>query len=200
MDCKHGIACRWTPIALGWAAVWITLGGLASLQALCWNTGVAGTNSRKLLEESDTLPVLGALANAIWGFLAERFSERHLASGVMLLTAGSVLFLQTVRSPADAFIFAVFWGLTSRGEGTLVNIILAQYYGRGSYGTISGFVFPFNRLGLGFGPLISSLSYDLTGSYTMVFNIFIAVSLLTALLLWLAKKPALPARAKSSEA
>ncbi|KAK2079312.1 hypothetical protein QBZ16_003003 [Prototheca wickerhamii] len=29
--------------------------------ALCWNTGVAGTNSRKLLEESDTLPVLGAL-------------------------------------------------------------------------------------------------------------------------------------------
>lgn len=61
MDCKHGIACRWTPIALGWAAVWITLGGLASLQALCWNTGVAGTNSRKLLEESDTLPVLGAL-------------------------------------------------------------------------------------------------------------------------------------------
>jgi len=141
----------------------------------------------------------GALANALWGFLSERFPERYLAAGVMVLTAGAVLFLQAVKSPAGAFIFAIFWGLTSRGEGTLVNIILAQYYGRGSYGTISGFVFPFNRLGLGFGPLISSVSFDLTGSYTMVFNFFIAVSLLTALLLWLAKKPALPARAKLPE-
>jgi len=141
----------------------------------------------------------GALANAVWGFLSERFSERHLASGVMVLTACAILFLQTVRSPVGAFTFSVFWGLTSRGEGTLVNIILAQYFGRDSYGTISGFVFPFNRLGLGFGPLISSLSFDLTGSYRVVFNIFIAVSLLTALLLWLARKPALPARARSSE-
>ena len=139
----------------------------------------------------------GALANAVWGFLSERFPERYLASAVMVLTAFSILFLQTVRAPVGAFIFAVLYGLTSRGEGTLVNIILAQHFGRGSYGTISGFVFPFNRLGLGFGPLISSVSFDLTGSYKMVFNVYIVAALITAVSLWLAKKPNLPVRASS---
>lgn len=136
----------------------------------------------------------GALGNVIWGFLSERLPERLLASAVMVLTAVSILILQSVRTDTGAFIFAILFGLTSRGEGTLVNIILAQYFGRSSYGAISGFVFPFNMLGLGIGPLVSSVSFDLTGSYYAVFNVFVAVSILSAVLLWLAKKPALPTR------
>ena len=139
----------------------------------------------------------GAIANVVWGFLSERISERLLASAVMFLTAATILYLQTVITPPGAFIFAVFFGLTSRGEGTLVNIILAQYYGRNSYGTISGFVNPFNMIGLGTGPLISSVMFDHTGSYQEVFSIFIATSLVSAILLWLAKKPALPVRISS---
>lgn len=131
----------------------------------------------------------GALANLIWGFLSERFPERLLASVVMMLTALTILYLQSVRTTASAFLFGILFGLTSRGEGTLVNIILAQYYGRSSYGTISGVIFPFNMLGLGLGPLLASVFFDLTGSYYAVFNVFIAASLVAAALLWLAKKP-----------
>ncbi len=87
--------------------------------------------------------------------------------------------------------FAVIFGLTSRGEGTLINIILAQYYGRNSFGAISGFVNPFNMLGLGFGPLAASIAFDLTGSYRAVLNVFAAISLLSALLLWIARRPEL---------
>jgi cyanate permease len=71
---------------------------------------------------------------------------------------------------------------------------MAHYYGRNSYDTISGFVYPFHMVGLGFGPLICSLGFDLTGSYQMLFSVFAAASLISALLLWLAKKPTLPAR------
>jgi sugar phosphate permease len=136
----------------------------------------------------------GAMANVIWGFLSERISERLLAVVVMLLTALAILYLQSVSTVAGAFIFAVLFGLTTRGEGTLVNIILAQYYGRGSFGAISGLVFPFNMVGLGIGPLLSSLSFDLTGSYQAVFNVYIAAALVAAALLWMAKKPARPSR------
>jgi MFS family permease len=136
----------------------------------------------------------GALANVIWGFLSEKLPERILASVVMILTAVAILYLQTVRTISGAFLFAVLFGLTSRGEGTLVNIIMAQYYGRRSYGAISGFVYPFNMFGLGFGPLICSVCFDLTGSYQLLLSIFIAASLISALLLWLAKKPILPVR------
>lgn len=132
----------------------------------------------------------GALGNVIWGFLSEKLPERLLASAVMILTAVSILVLQSVKTNTGAIIFAILFGLTSRGEGTLVNIILAQYFGRSSYGAISGFVFPFNMLGLGIGPLVSSVSFDLTGSYYAVFKVFVVGSILSAILLWLAKKPA----------
>jgi MFS family permease len=135
----------------------------------------------------------GAVANAIWGFLSERLPERILASVVMILTALAILYLQTVRTIPSAFLFAVLFGFTSRGEGTLVNIILAQYFGRSSYGAISGFVYPFNMIAMGFGPLICSLGFDLTGSYQMFFSVFITVSLISALLFWLARKPTPPA-------
>ncbi len=136
----------------------------------------------------------GALANLIWGFLAERISERLLATVVMILTAVTILYLQLATTSTGAFIFAVLFGLTSRGESALVNIILAQYYGRSSYGAINGFVSPFYMLALGFGPLISSISFDLTGSYHSVFTAFIVISVIAAVLLWLAKKPPLPVR------
>ncbi len=140
----------------------------------------------------------GALGNIIWGFLSEKLSERFLASAVMVLTAITILYLQSVKTITGAFIFAVIFGLTSRGEGTLVNIILAQYYGRSSYGTINGFVMPFHNLGLGFGPLISAVSFDLTGAYETLFSVFLGASLIAAILFWLAKKPALPVRNASS--
>ena len=135
----------------------------------------------------------GAVANVVWGFLSERLPERILASVVMALTAMAIAYLQTVRTIPGAFLFAVLFGLTSRGEGALVNIIIAQYYGRSSYGAIGGFVFPFTMFAVGFGPLICSLGFDLTGSYHMFLSVFIGASLISALLFWLATKPPLPA-------
>ena len=113
----------------------------------------------------------------------------------MLLSAGAILYLLSVRSVAGAIVFGVLFGLSSRGGGTLVNIILAQYFGRRAYGTISGFVNPFTMVGLGLGPLVGSLSFDLTGSYNAEFTFFAVASVFVAVLLWLAKKPAPPVRA-----
>lgn len=134
----------------------------------------------------------GAFANVVWGFLTERLSERKLASLVMLLTGGTILYLQTIRTQTGAILFAILFGLTSRGDDTLVNIILAQYYGRRSYGTISGFVHPFFMLGLGLGPIVASISFDLTGSYQTVFPFFVFAAVVASTCIWLAKKPVPP--------
>ena len=52
----------------------------------------------------------GAVGNVIWGFLSERVSERLLASAVMVLTALTILYLQSVRAITGAFVFAVLFG------------------------------------------------------------------------------------------
>lgn len=131
----------------------------------------------------------GALAVAFWGFLTERVSERDVGALVMLLAALVTLYILTVRTLPAAIVFAVLFGLTSRGEGALLNIILAQYFGRGSYGTISGFVHPFTMLGLGLGPFLASVGFDLMGSYDLVFMISAVLSAVAAVCLWLARKP-----------
>ena len=136
----------------------------------------------------------GALASGLWGLFTERVSERIMGVIATLLSAGAIVFLLWVRDLAGAIAFAVVFGITSRAGSTLTNIILAQYFGRHAYGTISGFVYPFLMVGLGTGPTIGSLCYDLTGSYVAEFTVFAAASVLTAGLLWLARYPGPPPR------
>jgi sugar phosphate permease len=131
----------------------------------------------------------GAVAAIFWGYLTERVPEQRVMIAVMVLAAGANLYLLSVRSVSDALLFAVLFGLTSRGEGTLLNIILAQYYGRGSYGTISGFVQPFTMAGLAAGPLLASAIFDLTGTYSGIFLAYACLWVLGAGCMWLAKKP-----------
>jgi MFS transporter, OFA family, oxalate/formate antiporter len=136
----------------------------------------------------------GAIASGLWGWFTERLSERIMAVVVSLLSAGAIMYLLWVRDLAGALAFAVLFGLTSRAGSTLTNIIIAQYFGRRAYGTITGFVNPFTMIGLGLGPTIGALCFDLTGSYTVEFSFFAITSVLTAGLLWLARHPGPPPR------
>jgi MFS family permease len=118
----------------------------------------------------------GAIASGLWGWFTERLSERIMAVVVSLLSAGAIMYLLWVRDLAGALAFAVLFGLTSRAGSTLTNIIIAQYFGRRAYGTITGFVNPFTMIGLGLGPTIGALCFDLTGSYTVEFSFFAITS------------------------
>jgi MFS family permease len=131
----------------------------------------------------------GATANGMWGLLTERFSERYLAAGTMFLASAMTFYLVFVSSAAGAMVFAVLFGLAARGETSLVMIIIASYFGRRHYGTISGFVTPFQMVGLGLGPLLASISYDVSGSYVRAFLTVSVVYSLAGVLLWLAKQP-----------
>jgi MFS family permease len=135
----------------------------------------------------------GAVGSGIWGFVVEKFSERHLLVVMLIVAGGAVFFLLSVQTPVQAIIFGVVYGLAARGENSLIMMMLAQYYGRASYGTISGFITPFQSLGLGLGPLVGSLFYDTTGSYQLVFTAIAFSYGIAAVFMWLAKKPALRA-------
>ena len=133
--------------------------------------------------------VSGALANGLWGFLVERVPERPLAAGTMVAAAVMTAFLLTITSTPAAVAFAILFGLAARGETSLVMIIVAQYYGRRHFGAISGFMIPFQMTGLGMGPLLASLAFDLSGAYVSAFGTVSAVYGITAVLLWLARRP-----------
>jgi sugar phosphate permease len=133
--------------------------------------------------------LFGAVAALIWGFLVERMSERLLLVAAMTTAGVTLLIMVVVQTAPPALVAAAIYGTAARGEGALVNTMLANYYGRGSYGRIVGFVSPFNSIALGIGPLIASLSFDTTGSYDGVFALFGVITIGAVFLLWFARKP-----------
>ena len=60
---------------------------------------------------------------------------------VTMMGSGALLgYLTMVDSLAEALVFALVWGVFSGAVGTMENMMLAQYYGRDSYGSLLGVV------------------------------------------------------------
>ncbi len=146
------------------------------------------------------LALSGALGSTLWGLVAERVPPRRVSVALLLTSAVIVLLLLQVRTPLLAYVGAILFGLVARGGLMLTQVLLARYYGRRSFGAISGFADPFGKTGLGLGPLSAAAAFDLTGSYQIVFVLFIGAYLVAAGLVFLARRPtrALPALAPRS--
>ena len=138
----------------------------------------------------------GGLSNGIWGVLSERMSERLLVMVVQTMAVGVCVAMLVFEGPVAALLLSAAYGVAGRGEGTLFNLLLANYFGRGHFGSISGLFQPFASVGLGLGPLLGSLGFDTTGGYQAAWMLFAALHLSTVLIMLLVRTPALPPRAQ----
>ena len=131
----------------------------------------------------------GAFGNGVWGALAERFHPRRLNVLTMLAAAASVALLMQVRSGVTAYLFALVFGINARGAAVLTQILIARYFGRRSFGAISSILDPFHKGGLGLGALFAGIAFDYLGSYRAIFTIFLVSYVVSALMIFLARKP-----------
>jgi len=135
-----------------------------------------------------------AVANILWGYLADRISPRRCLM-VMMIGAGAMMaFLLSVDSVGEALIFAIIWGVFSGGLGSLENMVLAGYFGRGSYGTILGVFSPLQMIALGLGPGLASVVRALAGDFYILYFAMGVAYFVSALLMYIAKPPLRPVR------
>ncbi len=81
------------------------------------------------------------------------------------------------------------WGLVHSSLEVIVYMVLAQYFGRESYGAIAGALRPFEAGGLGLGQVLGPVIYDLFGSYSSMIVIAAALHFAAALLIFMARPP-----------
>ena len=178
---------------------------LASLVSVTAGSGI-GFNMVPYFHESANLSTPQAagvlsvstflsLASLGWGALADKFTPRLCIIAAMAGATMATLYLLTVSNLATAYLFGVGWGLVSAGSDILIYMVLAQYFGRNAYGTISGMLRPFEAGGLGLGMTLGTLTYDLTRSYKWLILGSVAAHAVAAVLVFLAKQPAEPQRA-----
>ena len=138
-----------------------------------------------------------AVANLGWGLLADRFTPQKCLIAALLLSGLVVGFMFTVNSLATAYVFGILWGLFAGSVGILEHMVLAQYFGRGSYGSISGTFAPLQTGALGLGPVLGAFTRDFTGSNTALNVGLIVIYLIAASLVLAARPPSLPSEARS---
>ncbi len=68
-------------------------------------------------------------------------------------------------------------------------MLLAEYYGRWTIGSMYGIVRAAQVTGFAIGALISGVVYDATGSYKLAFLIFLVIALISAFFILVAKRP-----------
>ena len=132
---------------------------------------------------------LGALVNPGWGLLADKYQPRILAAVATLLAMVMAAFLLFTGGGVSGFFFAIAWGIASGGLDVLGSMMLAQYFGRASFGTITGLAGPFQMVFLGLGPTFGAVLYGLTDGYTVMWYYSLGAYAIGALLIFSARRP-----------
>ena len=130
-----------------------------------------------------------SIANLMWGFLSDRFTPRRCLMVTMVAAGALLMFLTMVDSVGEALAFALVWGVFSGAVGSMENMMLAQYYGRESYGSLLGLFSPFQTTALGFGPTLAALLRGISGTYTLLYAVMVGAYLASAVLLFMARQP-----------
>lgn len=130
---------------------------------------------------------LGGLAA---GFLADKVSLRVLLPLGFIFVSTSFIFLLFAHTPTLALAWGFYHGILGGGALLLQQVVFANYYGRNSLGAIGGIVWPVQMVTNAIGPLAGSIAFDMLGSYTVIFLVFSALSLVSAVCAFCAKPPA----------
>ena len=182
---------------------------IVSAEALSILTaGAIGFQIVPFLKEADASQVVaagalslsslfGALVSPGWGFLSDRFQARKLAVMAMGATGSVTALFLVVGGGSSGFAVVVLWGTVSGGLNILATMMLAQYFGRASFGSIVGLMGPIQLGALGLGPTLGALIFGWTGGYTVLFLYGVAAYTAGAALIYSARPPRLPRRAAS---
>jgi MFS family permease len=136
--------------------------------------------------------LIGAPTRIGMGWLGDMVDKRKLIMGLLLALSASVCVMGWA---AGSFFFTAFMILYSLAYGGLASLqepIRADYFGTKAFATIQGVSRSITTAGTFMGPIVAGLFYDFTKSYSVAFTIFAIVSLLSTLLMFLARSPDIP--------
>jgi predicted MFS family arabinose efflux permease len=130
------------------------------------------------------------------GWLGGRYSKPKLLCGLYLLRGLVIsLFFLMPTTALSAYAFGIAMGLLWLSTVPLTNGTVATFFGVRNLSMLGGIVFLFHQLGSFLGGWLGGFVYDRTGSYDLVWQISIALSLLAVALNWpLREQPAASTR------
>ena len=164
-----------------------------------------------LIEEMGASPVYAAsLASitllisvpgrVIFGWIGDYLNIRVLLATLLLVQGIGVLAMSMIPSLGWAPLYIALLGPAYGGSAALRQAIVAHFYGRRNFGTISGLLQFVDLPGTVTGPIFVGLMVDTFDSYRLGFQIVALFLALGAAALFIARRPRLPVEPVEAEA
>ncbi len=128
----------------------------------------------------------------LYGLVTRRLGVRLTLSVAGLLMALGCGLITRVEDATGAYLAVVVFGFGLGGLLTIPPLAWADFFGRRSYGAIRGVVLSVQVTAQAAGPMISAVLRDWTGTYLLSLEVFAALSILAAAVIWLARPPSRP--------
>ena len=135
------------------------------------------------------LVLVAVMGQLVGGYLGDRLDKRLIIFAAMWMHAAAMVIFTYATSVIGAVGFTVLHGAAWGVRGTLMSTIRADYFGRRSFATISGFSSLIVMVGMTTGMLFSGYMHDLTGNYRLAFLSVAGMAALGSVAALLAVKP-----------
>ncbi|HZO82730.1 MAG TPA: MFS transporter [Candidatus Binataceae bacterium] len=120
------------------------------------------------------------IGKIVMGLFADRIGGRiALGADFVIGAAGMVMLLGAARV-GMLIGFVIVYGLAVGAPLALLPLVMAESLGLKRFGTLGGLTGLAQTAGAALGPLLAGRMFDLTGSYTKAFELFIAIFIIGA--------------------
>ena len=134
--------------------------------------------------------VVASVLSPGWGYLADRIHPRHLALFAAPMAGIAMSLVLVSGGGALGFAMLIIWAAFFGGMLFVLNTaVLVQYFGRTSFGSISGLMTFFTMVSLGLGPTLSSLIVATGSGYNILFVIVTVTHYVALFLYYKARQP-----------
>ncbi|MGH7985735.1 MAG: MFS transporter [Candidatus Binataceae bacterium] len=123
---------------------------------------------------------VAAIGKPSFGFFGDRIGGKNALGVGFSLNAIGILILLGAHREAWLVVGLFVFGFSGAVPVALVPMVLAETLGLKRFGTIFGWLGLIVTIGLFFGPLVGGYIFDVTGSYTLGFEVCVLLNLVAA--------------------
>ena len=163
----------WTMCIAEFAVLCCLLTVIVHIVPYARDLGLAPVYAAGVLSTIGGVSILGRI---VMGAASDRIGGKRAAIFCLILLFCGFIWLQFTTEAWMLFLFAVIYGFAHGGFFTVVSPLVAELFGTGSHGLLFGIILFSGTLGGAIGPVMAGRTFDVTGSYRLV---FLVLSVLT---------------------